>query len=165
MSLAVAALFIAAFAVVLVIKARHLRVAAATLSLGVVGVTAYPVVREPHEDSFPLSTYPMFARPRKTEQTLDYALGETADGRRLTLTPRLVGSAEVLQAQSVINRARTTNKLRELCASIAGRVAHDDRYAEVVRILIVSGSHDAVEYLVRGIRGREVERARCEVTR
>lgn len=165
MSLAIKALVIAAVAVVLAFKARSLRAAAAALTVGLVAITAYPVVLKPHEDSFPLSTYPMFARPRKTEQTLDYALGETADGGRRTLTPWHVGSGEVLQAQSVINRARSTNKLRELCASIAARVASDDRYAEVVRILLVTGTHDAVEFLVRHTRGREIERARCEVTR
>lgn len=165
MSLAIQAVVLAAFAVVMAFKARRTRAAAAAITVGLVAITAYPVVLKPHEDSFPLSTYPMFARPRKTEQTLDYALGETAGGARRTLTPWLVGSGEVLQAQSVINRARATNKLRELCTSIAARVAADDRYADVVRILIVTGKHDAVEYLVRDKRGPETERARCEVKR
>lgn len=138
---------------------------AAALSVALIAATAYPVVREPYEDSFPLSTYPMFARPRKTQLTLDYALGVTAAGERRTLTPWLVGSAEVLQAQAVINRARSTKTLPALCATIAARVAADADYADVVAIRIVSGKHDAVEFLVRDKVGPETQRARCEVPR
>jgi len=141
------------------------RLAAAAVSVVLVAATASPVVREPRDDGFPLSTYPMFASKRPTQMTLDYALGVTATGERRYLTPRLVGSSEVLQAMQVIHRARATRSLPALCEAIAARVAGDDDYADVVAIRIVTGTHDAVEFLVRDVIGREVERARCEVPR
>lgn len=159
------ALVVVAGALVLAALARRHRAAAVALALGLVGIVAAPVARPPTHDGFPLSTYPMFAQPRRTLQSLDYAFGETATGERRALRPRLVGSGEVLQAMSVINRARATRTLPALCKAIAARVAADARYADVARIRIVTGTHDAVEYLVRGKRGAEVERARCEVTR
>lgn len=142
-----------------------MRVFAAAVSLALIGATLWPLAKHPRDDGFPLSTYPMFARPRQTMQSLDYAFGETATGARRALRPRLVGSGEVLQAMTVINRARATRTLPALCKAIAARVAADARYADVARIRIVTGTHDAVEYLVRGKRGTETERARCEVTR
>ena len=128
-------------------------------------ITASPVRRDPRDDGFPLSTYPMFAWKRPTQLTLDYALGVTATGDRRYLTPRLVGSSEVLQALAVIQRARATRSLPALCRAIAARVAADADYRDVVALRIVTGTHDAVDFLVRDVIGREVERARCEVTR
>lgn len=141
------------------------RVAAAVVSLVLLGATAAPVLRAPRDDGFPLSTYPMFATPRPTQLTLDYARGVTAAGAHRTLRPSLVGSGEILQAVAVIARARAAGQLPALCAAIAARVAADDRFADVVAVQIVSGTHDAVAFLVHDVRGREIERARCEVRR
>ena len=141
------------------------RLAAAVVSVALIVITASPVRRDPRDDGFPLSTYPMFAWKRPTQLTLDYALGVTATGDRRYLTPRLVGSSEVLQALAVIQRARATRSLPALCRAIAARVAADADYRYVVALRIVTGTHDAVDFLVRDVIGREVERARCEVTR
>lgn len=141
------------------------RPAAAVVSIAMIVAVASPVIREPWDDGFPLSPYAMFATPRPTRLTMDYALGATATGERRYLTPRLVGSAEVLQALKVISRARATRSLPALCTAIAARVAADADHADVVAIRIVSGTHDAVDFLVRGVIGRETERTRCEVRR
>jgi hypothetical protein len=55
--------------------------------------------------------------------------------------------------------------LPQLCETIAARVATLDSYRDVVAIRIVSGTHDAVEFLVRDQIGKEIERARCLVKR
>jgi hypothetical protein len=34
-----------------------------------------------------------------------------------------------------------------------------------VTVKIVTGTHDAVDFLVRGVRGKEVERTHCAVPR
>lgn len=128
-------------------------------------VVASPILREPWNDGFPLSPYAMFAFARPTKLTMDYGLGETATGERRYLTPRIVGSGEVLQALNVIARARQARQLPQLCETIAARVATLDRYKDVVTIKIVSGTHDAVEFLVRDQIGKEVERTRCPVKR
>ncbi len=144
---------------------RTNRVTAAVISIALLGATLEPLIRKPWDDSFPLSPYAMFAFKRPTKLTMEYAFGVTATGERHTLTPRIVGSAEVLQALTVIARAKSQNELPQLCAQIASRVANLDRYAEVTEIRIVSGTHDAVDYLVRHVQGTEVPRTSCPVMR
>lgn len=122
-------------------------------------LVALPLVRDPRNDAFPLSTYPMFAEPRTTRLTMDYALGETATGERRTLSPKLVGTGEVMQAFARLDRAVHTGQAAALCAEIAARLHGTD----IVTVRIVTGQHDAVDYLVRGIIGPEKERARCKV--
>ena len=139
----------------------------ALVSLALLGATLAPLLRKPTDDGFPLSTYPMFASRRPTVQTFHYALGQTAAFERRTLTPQLIGTGEVLQALRVIDRAMAggPKELDRLCEAIAARVAADDDYRDVVAIRIVTGTHDAVEYLARGKVGSETERTRCTVTR
>jgi hypothetical protein len=143
------------------------RAAAAVVSLLLIGATLWPLVRTPYDDGFPLSTYPMFASRRPTLQTYSYALGQTATGQRRTLEPAVVGSHEILQALRIIERAVAGPKpeLAQLCDVIAARVAADDDFTDVVSIRIVTGTHEAVEYLARDRIGTEVERARCAVRR
>ncbi len=138
---------------------------AAIASIVTLLVVASPILRKPWEDGFPLSPYAMFAFARPTKLTMDYGLGETRDGQRVYLTPRIVGSGEVLQALNVIARARQARQLPQLCETIAARVAALAKYKDVVAIRIVSGTHDAVDFLVRDRIGNEVERTRCLVKR
>jgi hypothetical protein len=143
------------------------RAYAVVVSLALIGATLWPVVRDPREDSFPLSTYPMFAWKRTTLQTYRYAVGETSTGQRRTLSPRVVGTAEVLQALRVLERSIAGGRgaALKLCEQIAARVAVDDELADIVVIRMVSGTHDAIDYLVRGVVGRETELVRCAVPR
>ena len=138
---------------------------AAVVSIALLGATLAPLIREPWDDGFPLSTYAMFAFERPTKLSMEYAFGVTATGDRKTLTPRLVGSAEVLQAMTVLQRARSQGKLPELCATIAGRVADDAGYNDLTEIRIVIGTHDAVDFLMRDIRGPEAQLTSCKVPR
>jgi len=107
----------------------------------------------------------MFASRRPTEQKFRYALGETAAGARRTLNPAMVGTGEVLQALRVFDRASGRAEQQTLCEAIAERVAGDAEFADIVAIRIVSGTHDAVEYLVRDHIGIETEHLRCAVKR
>ena len=143
------------------------RVAAAVVSIALIGATLSPLVRDPVADSFPLSTYPMFAWKRPTKLTMSYAIGETATGERRYLTPRVVGSGEVLQARAIVERAvnQGGSELRAFCTKVAANVARLERFADVARIRVMSGTHDAIEFLVRDQRGVESERAKCEVKR
>lgn len=144
---------------------RTSRVTAAIVSIVLVGATLEPVLRQPWEDSFPLSPYAMFAFKRPTELTMEYAFGATASGERRTLTPWLVGSGEVLQALTILANAKSKNELPKLCATIAARVAVDDSYDDIAEIRIVTGTHDAVDYLVRHQVGKETVRTTCKVPR
>ena len=141
------------------------RVPAGILSIAMIVAVAWPVTRKPWDDGFPLSPYAMFAFKRPTKLTMDYAYGLTAAGEKRTLTPWIVGSAEVLQALTIFQSARARNELPQLCETIAARVATLPRYADVTEIRIVSGTHDAVDYLVRHVEGTEVVRTTCGVRR
>jgi len=141
------------------------RVAAAVVSIAMLVATASPVLRKPWDDGFPLSPYAMFAFRRPTKLSMEYPLGITASGGRRYLAPWIVGSGEVLQALRVIARAKEARTLPALCATIAGRIAPLDEYRDVASIRIVTGTHDAVDFLVRDQLGMEQERARCEVRR
>lgn len=141
------------------------RVVAALVSTALVAATLEPLLRAPTDDGFPLSTYPMFATKRPTVQTFNYALGVTRDGKRRTLSPKMIGSGEILQALTIISSAVGRGETKQLCETIAARVATTDEFSDVVAIRIVTGTHDAVDYLARGVIGRESERVRCEVKR
>lgn len=145
------------------------RIAAGVFSVGLLVATLSPLARDPKarkSDGYPLSTFPMFAEKRATKLTITYALGDAPSGAR-TLTPALVGSGEVLQARAMLEKAVAggPRRIAELCAQIATRVAADDDYADVTAIRIVTGTHDAVEYLIDGTHGPERLRGQCEVTR
>jgi len=140
---------------------------AVALSIVLVGATLAPLVRSPDRDSFPLSTYPMFAARRPVLTTLDFAYGLTAAGERRTLSPRMLGTREVLQAAAMLERAVAggPKQLIPLCEVIASRVAAEPQLSDVATIRIVEGTYDAVEYLVRAAPGVEHDRWRCRVVR
>jgi hypothetical protein len=142
------------------------RLAAALVSIVLIGATLSVLRRDPNDDGFPLSTYPMFAHDRGRDLVMAYALGITAAGERRYLTPRIVGSDEVLQAMRIIERAlRDRQELEALCARIAARVRGHADYRDIVTIKIVRGTHDVVDFLVREVLGPERERMRCGVLR
>lgn len=141
------------------------------VTLIVIGAVLYPLSWKRHRDSFPLSTYPMFAHAKR-EPILhsSYAYALDKDGDRHLLSPRFVGSEEVLQAQATLNHAARRGGVvaRELCRRIAARVARSSRrsLSEATWVRIVSARHNAVHYLTgRDTVGKEVKRAQCAVVR
>jgi hypothetical protein len=140
---------------------------AAVVSIGLVGAALEPVVRAPDDDGFPLSTFPMFATPRPAELAMSYAQGVTQGGELRALSPAHLGTGEVLQAFALVQRAVDGGPRASsaLCAAIAARVAGDAAYRDVIAIRIVTGTHDAVDYLAHGAVGPEVARASCELRR
>ncbi|MEZ4368833.1 MAG: hypothetical protein R2939_21520 [Kofleriaceae bacterium] len=144
---------------------RAERALALAASIGFVLAVWWPVHRAPRDDGFPLSTYPMFATPRATTMSLDYAVAIDAAGGRRPVPPHDVANGEVLAASAVLRAAvgRGRAGIAELCARIAARVARDPALAGTQTIAIVTGKHDAVDLLVRGVRGPERERGRCPV--
>jgi hypothetical protein len=79
----------------------------------------------------------------------------------------VTGSGEVLQARAIVERAvaKGGSELKKLCETVAGRVARVPRFSDVVRIRVMSGTHESIDYLVDGKLGPEFERTRCEVKR
>ena len=89
-----------------------------------VGAVAWPLVAGPTKDSYPLSSYPMFARSRPAVAGFDTAVALDDNGVELRLDPwRIGGTPEPVHAAVVVGRARVSGQAALLCAEIAARVA------------------------------------------
>jgi hypothetical protein len=101
------------------------RVYAAVVSLVLLSAVLYPVLRDPEDDSFPLSTYPMFARNRTRVARVNAALALGQDGTEIAVSPLLIGSPEAMQAIRILNRSLKAgdSSAEALCRAIAARVA------------------------------------------
>lgn len=130
-----------------------------TFSAVVVLLVAAPIVRSPADDGFPLSTYPMFSLARPQETTVSSAAGYDGAGRRLTLSPGLVGGTrEVIQAAGTVAQAINSGAAPELCREIL-----DGAPDEVVAVEIVTETYDVIAYFDdRTEPLRQTVHARCE---
>jgi len=108
-----------------------------------------PAFGDPAADSYPLSTYPMFARP-KAKTYIAFAEGIDDQEHATRLGPALVANGEVMQASHTLHRAIRggPERLAQVCARIADGVAADARHASVVRIRLAEGQFDSVGYFL-----------------
>jgi hypothetical protein len=99
------------------------------------------------DDSYPLSTYPMFARVVE-KRVIVFADGVTSDSESRRLGPELVANDEPMQAQRTLRLAATSGRkaLRMLCGRIAERVAKRSELAAVSRVRIGQGVFDPIKY-------------------
>jgi hypothetical protein len=108
----------------------------------VVLLVAGPVVRSPGNDSFPLSTYPMFSLARPQQTTVSSAAGYDAAGTRITLPPSVVGGTrEVIQAAGTVAQAIGSGSSAELCREVL-----DKADTRVVAVEIVTETYDVIAY-------------------
>src|SRR6185503_17432588 len=100
------------------------RLLAYVLGLGTPLAVLSPLFFSGTADSFPLSTYPMFARARG-QPTLYTVVARAASGREYRLPPALLGTKEVLQAKVLIQRSVEAGPeaVARLCEDTAARVA------------------------------------------
>ena len=147
------------------------RAYAIAVSLVVLGAVLYPLTWKRYRDSFPLSSYPMFAHPKRAPiLRSSYAYALDNGGQRTLLSPRFIGSEEVLQAQANLNRAVRAGgaAAAKLCQRIAVRVGDSRRgqLSTATMVRIVYARHDAVAYLTGRDRiGSETVKAQCDVRR
>lgn len=117
----------------------------------VLAATAAPALREPQDDSYPFSTYPMFTHRRGRTNRVSAAIAVSAEGSEARVPPAYVANAETMQAFYTIARAVAAGggSARELCRGIAERIrgASDEALSHAVRVLLVSESVDAIDYL------------------
>jgi hypothetical protein len=119
------------------------------VGLGVVIAATLPAFRSARLDSFPLSTYPMFARKiDKPQLSFVERLDDKRRARRLE--PELVAGDEVMQSYRTIKRAvrQGPEAAEELCRSIARRVSKREHGKKDVRLRIVRARFDPVAYFV-----------------
>ncbi|MCA9717956.1 MAG: hypothetical protein H6713_35650 [Myxococcales bacterium] len=142
--------------------------------IALLGVVVMPGVRNQPDhryDSFPWSSYPMFAHTRKdTSTVVHHAVGRTAAGERVRIPPRLVANDEVLQAAATIQGAirRGGRTSRALCRAIARNTAAHSAaaFAAIENIEIVSDRYDSIEYFAGDTTPIKTRvHARCPVTR
>src|SRR4051812_27940031 len=113
---------------------------AAGLAVVVVGAVPFLLDR----DSFPLSTFPMFAADIDRTQSVDTAVAVGGDGTAIRLTPAEIGGTTVVnQAANVVTTAIVGGRAGELCAAIAARL--DGRPAAVA-VEVVTERYDAVRW-------------------
>ncbi|HUS66998.1 MAG TPA: hypothetical protein VMZ28_20815 [Kofleriaceae bacterium] len=143
------------------------RVWAYAVSTLVLAAVFYPLSWKEGRDSFPLSSYPMFARNRRSaELNAVYAVALEEDGARHYVPPELVANREVLQARAVLERAAGQGKkgTRALCEEIAGRLrGAGGAIARATTVRLLRGKHDALHYFDTGELGEERVLAECPV--
>jgi hypothetical protein len=118
-------------------------------------------------DSFPISTYSMFASPRG-HATLYALVATTSDGIERRVSAAQVGSTEVLQAKVLIQRsvARGPEAMAELCGATAQRVAATAEGEAFEFVDIVRRRYEPIAYFVSGPAPIEQERIfRCSINR
>lgn len=130
---------------------RRLLAAAAILAV------VSPAIRD--RDSFPLSTYPVYASARPRTANLATAFGVDADGSERRLTMSVIAQTDdPLIAESRVANAIAAGQGVELCEQIAGRAPDG-----VIEVVVAIEVHDVVEAAsgADSLLSRTV-RARCE---
>ena len=132
--------------------------------LAVVLVLLVPLAWPWGADSFPVSSYPMFARPRAQVATVQTVVGVRETGERVVLSPELIGDthwtnlAARLVLDAVMAGAEASGRL---CERVAARVAAERE--DVVALEVVTETFDSVAHLTEGAPPIAVRvHARCE---
>ena len=125
-----------------------------------------PLAGDPRADSFPLSTYPMFAGRQSSEATIPHAIVIDAAGVRSPLPPVAVANDEVIQAFETLRQAvrQGPDATARLCTRAADWYA--GRGQGPARVEIVSDTYNAVAYFDGAKEPVATEvHASCEVPR
>ena len=97
-----------------------------------------PALRD--RDSFPLSTYPIYASTRSRTATFATAFGETKGGTERRLTMEVIAATDdPLIAESRVADAIAAGHAEDLCAEIARRAPID-----VDTVVVASERYDVV---------------------
>jgi hypothetical protein len=132
------------------------------IGMALVAIVAAPVLVDARYDSFPLSTYPMFARDRGRVVSIPTVVA--VDGEHTTrLSSELIGGTDepMLAAESVVHAIRDGDAT-SLCAEVAVRAAGRARGV----LQVVTETYDTMTWFdgERTPRGRTVH-ATCPVER
>lgn len=127
------------------------RLIAATWGLAVVLAAALPLLRNPLNDGFPLSTFPMFAEPLE-KPTFYSAEGVLPDRSRVMVPAELIANGAAMQSVWTLQSAHAQGKqvLRQLCERIAKQVPQHSKLREVQRVELVAARYDPIAYFVSG---------------
>lgn len=140
------------------------RVAVLAGSVAALALVCWPLAWPAGRDSFPLSTYPMFARDRPRVVELTTAVGVTAGGAVEFLSPETIaGTREPVQAFATATGDVAAGRADDLCREIAARLAGHEH---VRTVEVVTARYDAVAWFDGDERPRaRTVHARCPVDR
>ena len=115
---------------------EHSPVYAYVVSLALVAAVLWPALRTPPQDSFPLSTFPMFSRKRPAEVLIDHVVAVDEQGVAQVVPPQLVAGVEVLQTKVAIAHAVRSGKAgrQRLCREVAARLASEPAWRHAKRV-------------------------------
>ncbi|MEM6992795.1 MAG: hypothetical protein AAF721_19930 [Myxococcota bacterium] len=148
-------------------RERRTRLTSYAFAIAVVVAVAVPGHWSYGDDSFPLSNYPMFSKPRRGVVSVSTVVGIAADGTPTTLTPELIGGARWINMAARLVREtvpRGRAACEELCAAVAQRVA-DSKHG-LPSLEVVTETFDSVAYsLGESTPMKRRVHARCSVER
>ena len=95
-------------------------------------VVLFPLVHDPRHDSYPLSTYPMFAPDRGAVLNIDTVVLVDAEGEIHRLDPNTIsGTDEIVTASVVVVKAIQRGDSDLLCQEVADRIGDPSATIEV----------------------------------
>jgi len=144
------------------------RIFAALLGIAMVGAVVSPIFGDPPVDGFPLSNYPMFSRPRDTENVkIAHVVAFDANGGGRPVSPGLLGSREVMQAYRTVFIAVRggPSAAEDLCTRAATAVADAGAdWSSAVRLEVRLDTFDAIKYFEGETRAKTSQTfAKCKV--
>lgn len=108
-------------------------------------VVLSPLARDPQSDTYPLSTYPMFASDRGEVHRIATVVEVRDDGTTARLSPELIaGTDEVILTAVTVSRAVRDGDAGELCQEVAARLGAGRRAR------VQTETHDVTELIARG---------------
>lgn len=126
-------------------------------------VVLAPLIRSPESDSYPLSTYPMFATDRGRVAAIATAVAIDSDGVVSRLGSAAIGGTdEVILAAATVSAAVRRGEVDELCIEIARRLDRTEFSTVIVRTEVV----DVVDHVADDASPLRIEEhGRCGVPR
>ncbi|GAA2039816.1 hypothetical protein GCM10009720_20450 [Yaniella flava] len=121
------------------------------------------------QDSFPISTYPMFSVDRKGRVTVPHVVGITADEQRVPLHYRHYGTGGLNQVRKQIARGVRRGDAADIAQRYADSLAATARRREanIVRVLVVRSRFQFDQYFSHDahvkLPDHETVRAQCQV--
>ena len=114
------------------------------VSAALAAAVLLPVFGSTRDDSFPLSTYPMFSGRQSAEADIAHAVATNSDGERRVLPPGAIVNDEVVQAFETLRQAiaQGPDATQALCQRIADRAGRPGDTS----VQIVTDRYDAVAY-------------------
>lgn len=119
------------------------------------------------EDSFPLSTYPMFSEDRKGRVTVPHIVGITADGSRVLPHYRHFGAGGLNQVRKQVAKALRDGRASAIAQTYADSLARRPRTEaekDIVEVRVVRSRFLFDDYFAGNTHPKkEVIHARCAV--